>query len=108
MKKLLAIFAVILLTVCIVGCGGKNAENGQSGVQQVDLSDEDLALSAAQSLNVPDSDSITYKIGEKLYWEAANVYYKNVTFYENGKMVASADVNTTNGEPLKSMYLYEK
>jgi len=113
MKKFAAFF-IILALFCTVGCSAKQNLSQSTPDNTVDktiteiedLSDEELAKAVAQKLNVPQREGITYKISEKHFWEAADIYFKNITFYENGQMIAGADVNPKNGELLKNIYKY--
>lgn len=75
-------------------------------IQSSDLSDKKLAEIVAKELGVPENANITYEVSEKFFWEASGDYYKNVTFYENGEMVATASVNPQNGELLKNILKY--
>ena len=102
-KKILSILFVILLIFCVVGCG---SDNEGDAMQDFELPEDELVVAVAKNLGVPNIDSVTYEISEKLYWEAAGVYYKDVAFYENGEVVASAGVNPANGAPLKNVFLY--
>ena len=112
--KRISLFFVILALLFTVGCATNNASHSSNGEKASDeavtevlnLSDEELAKAVAQKLNVPQREGITYKISEKHFWEAADIYFKNITFYENGQMLAGADVNPKNGELLKNIYKY--
>lgn len=112
--KRISLFFVILALLFTVGCVTNNASHSgnaektsEEAVTKVqNLSDEELAKAVAQKLNVPQREGITYKISEKHLWEAADIYFKNITFYENGQMLAGADVNILNGEPIKNIFEY--
>ena len=95
MKRIISI--VLILSFCIVGCGQQNKS----------LTDEALAKIVAGNLGVPESANVTYEVSETFYWEAAEREFKNVTFTENGEMVACADVDPCTGELLKGIYKYD-
>jgi hypothetical protein len=104
-KKVLSLLLVSLMIFIFVGCEGAKAVDSQTA-QNNDLSDEKLAEIVAEKLDVPKNENITYKVGEKTFWEAGDTYYKYVSFYENGEVVASASVNPQNGELLKNILKY--
>lgn len=107
-KRILAVLLVILLMLCVVGCGASEVENDpQKNWQVEDIPEDKLIEAVSASLNVPDDEDITYEIGEKQYWEDADVYYVNIAFYKDGKKVASADVNPINFAILKNMFIYQ-
>ena len=67
--------------------------------QQSELSEEELVSIAKEKLGVPNNQNITYKFdGEKHFWESGQVYNIRIDFFENGTFVASAFINTENGE----------
>ena len=115
MKKFISLALVLIMVFCIVGCRSENSADSQSVSSSAAenssnancLSDEELAKTVAKKLNVPEKQSITYKIGEKFLYEAAETYCKNVAFYENNEMVASATVNAQNGELVRNIYKYD-
>lgn len=112
MKKLFSILFIVLMVFSFSACSKKENKSNQKTsskqtTQAVELQEEDLVKYAAEKLGVPDNDNITYKLSEKLYWEPAQVYYKDISFYENGNVVASAALNLANGELLKNIYFYE-
>ena len=112
MKKLLMISFCLLLCFSFVGCSKNDSLKPQdSETEQVsekkELSDEKLAQIVARTLGVPDKASIEYGVSEEMYYfEAADRYYKNITFNENGEMVASASVDPYNGELLRNIIDY--
>lgn len=109
MKKFLALFCVLALILCLFsGCKGDNKQdNKPTETASKELSDEELAKIVAKNLGVPDNDDIDYSITEKYYWEAADRHFKNVSFSQNGRMVASASVDPIDGELLRNIYKYE-
>lgn len=109
MKKLLTLFCVLALILCLFsGCKGDNKQdNKPTETASKELSDEELAKIVAKNLGVPDNDDIDYSITEKYYWEAADRHFKNVSFSQNGRMVASASVDPIDGELLRNIYKYE-
>lgn len=115
MKKSIFLLIVFVIVIMMVGCKENNLSRLQSSQDIITetnsgnrkLSDEELAKTVAEKLGVPDKDKITYTVGEETFWEAAEVYYKNVTFYENGDMVAWASVNPLDGELLRNIFKYK-
>ena len=62
-----------------------------------------------QQLSVPDSNNITMTISDSpYYWEAGGCSLVNVTFTENGEVVAGADVNVDTAECTTSIFNYTK
>ncbi len=114
MKKLVVLLLVSLMCFCFAACGKKEEKApkashlSNNNYSVIELTEEEVVAVAAQRLGVPDSDKITYKLSEKYYWDAADLYYKNIVFYEDGEEVASASINYQNGELLKSIYFYSK
>jgi len=122
MKRLLCILLLIVIICCsacqknepidhsssvnVTATGESNITNQTEEIK--DLSDEELAKKVAEKLGVPDKDGITYEIGDKFLWTAAQRYVRNVTFYENGNIVAGASVDPSNGELLMGIYKYTK
>ena len=86
----------------------KKQENGTEQIPTNKLlSDGELAEIVAPSLGVPDKKGIEYAVsGEMYYFEAADCYYKNITFTENGEIVAYASVNPHTGELLRNIFQY--
>ena len=105
MKKIISLVLVITMIFLFVGCKDNNSTDTQIS-QNADLTDEKLAEIVAKELGVPENANITYEVSEKFFWEASGDYYKNVTFYENGEIVASACVNPQNGELLRNIFKY--
>ena len=97
MKRIISIVVVLVLAFCATGC------EHQSSL----LNDEKLAKIVAENLGVPDSANVEFEVSETFYWEAADRYFKNVTFTENGETVAYASVDPFTGELLKNIYKYE-
>ena len=62
-----------------------------------------------QQLSVPKSNNITMTISDSpYYWEVGGCSLVNVTFTENGEVVASADVNVDTAECTTSIFNYTK
>ena len=78
-----------------------------SNVNSNDLGDEQLAKIVAQNLGVPKDINVTYEISKKYYWDAGERYFKNVSFYENEELVATASVDPVTGELIKNIALYQ-
>ena len=115
MKKIICYFCIFIAIVSFAGCNRNDSSDVQKSEknesQQIsenkELSDEKLAEIVAKSLGVPDKDSIEYSVsGEMYYFEAADRYYKNITFSENGEMVAYASVDPYNGDLLRNVIEY--
>ena len=115
MKKIICFICVIMAILSFTGCdrndssdllNPQESENEQS-LEKKELSDEKLAEIVAKSLGVPDKDGIEYGVSEEMnYFEAADRYYKNITFNENGEMVAHASVDPYSGELLRNIIEY--
>lgn len=58
------------------------------------------------ALGVPDDLDVTYTQQSPYFWEAAGVYLTNVAVYSEGKVVASAGVNSFTGELLSHIAGY--
>lgn len=67
----------------------------------------ELASLVAEKLDMPNGKDVTYEIGEEFYLETAGLYCRNVDFYENGKLVASATVDSSDGELVRNIFRYE-
>ena len=115
MRKLLVIFLCLLLCFSFVCCNRNDSSDfpkpQESETEQVlekkELSDKELAEIVAKSLGVPDKASIEYGVSKEMYYfEAADRYYKNITFNENGEMVALASVDPYTGELLRNIIEY--
>lgn len=102
----LVISALLLLTLsaCDIPSG---APESSAPAPRTDLQEAALIAAVKANLGVPDTAGITYEIGEKFFWDAAQRHYKTVTFYEYGDKVATAAVDPTSGEPLKSIAKYQ-
>ncbi len=111
MKKYLALLCVLALILGLFsGCkSGEDSKQNKKPTETVskELSDEELAKIVAENLGVPDNDDIDYSVTQKYYWEAADRYFKNVSFSQNGRMVASASVDPIDGKLLRNIYEYE-
>lgn len=105
MKKIISLFLAVVMIFLLAGCSVENSSEPQIS-QNTGLTDENLAEIVAKKLGVPEKDDITYKVSEKIFWEAAGEYYKYIAFYENGEVVASASVNEQNGELLRNILKY--
>ncbi len=116
MKKYLALLcALVLIFGLFSGCkdiqGNKQNKKPTETVSK-ELSDEELAKIVAENLGVPDSENITYSVSEKFYWDAADRYYKNVSFSERlsfsgyERIVAFASVDTIDGTLLRNISNY--
>ena len=69
--------------------------------------DDELVKIARIRLGVPDTQDITYKVGEKYYWEAGGKYLKQIDFYKNGETVAGGSLHVTDGEIIKNIQTYD-
>ena len=115
MKKIICLICVIM-TIFSLACCDRNDSSDMLNPQESEieqsfdkkeLSDEKLAEIVAKSLGVPDKDGIEYGVSKEMYYfEAADRYYKNITFNENGEMVAAASVDPYNGELLRNIIEY--
>ena len=113
----IAVFMAVLLVASFAGCGKSGSYNPknpqQDETQSVDLekkelSDEKLAEIVAKNLGVPDNAGIEYSVtAEMYYFEAADRYYKNISFTEKGETVAWASVDPYTGELLRNIYEYQ-
>lgn len=81
--------------------------NSKEYVNSNDLSDKDLVEIVAKNLGVPENANVTYEISENFFWDAGDRYFKNVSFYENGELVATASVDPVNGELIKNIGMYQ-
>lgn len=127
MKRLFLTIISFAILICFTGCAhnhshgehidttstvSTHAENhehsGNDTAKKPDkeMSEEQLAKVVAKSLNVPDKDTISYKVSEKFYWEAAQTYCRNVGFFENGELVAHACVDVRDGELMRNINKY--
>ena len=116
MKKYLALLCVLVLIFGLFsGCKadeGNKQNKKPTETASKELSNEELAKIVAENLGVPDSENITYSVSEKFYWDAADRYYKNVSFSERlsfsgyERMVAFASVDPIDGTLLRSIRDY--
>ena len=116
MKSIICFLCVVLLMVSFTGCGKGGLSNPQnpqqtetqSDLEKKELSDEKLAEIVAKELGVPDNAGIEFNItAEMYYFEAADRYYKNVSFTEKGESVAWASVDPYTGELLRNIFEYQ-
>lgn len=119
MKKVLCLFMVLSVIILLAGCQkSNNSPDGTSPTDatkptettnqtQMDLSEDELMEIVAQQLNVPNDTAITSQIGETYYREAVGCDGMDISFYENGHMVAGACVDPTTGELLQDIYKYD-
>jgi len=115
MKKIVCFICIFIAIISFVGCNKNDSSDvpkpQENETEQIsenkELSDEKLAEIVAKSLGVPDKESIEYGVSEEMYYfEAADRYYKNITFNENGEMVAHASVDPYSGELLRNIIEY--
>lgn len=122
MKKIIAILLSLMLAILFVGCKDDasssvqndeqsktqtSSENKQTETAAKELSDDQLVEFARIRLGVPDTQDITYKVGEKYYWEAGGKYLKQIDFYKNGETVAGGSLHVTDGEIIKNIQTYD-
>ena len=116
MKSIICFLCVVLLMASFTGCGKGGSSNPQnpqqtetqSDLEKKELSDEKLAEIVAKELGVPDNAGIESNItAEMYYFEAADRYYKNVSFTEKGETVAWASVDPYTGELLRNIFEYQ-
>lgn len=116
MRKLISLFLVAVMLWSLAACGKKlpadkqntNPTAAETTPKPEPLTDEKLVEIARKQLEVPDKAGITFTVTGNHYWEAANTYYKAITFYENDKMVAGASVDPMTGDLLRNIYKYAK
>ena len=101
MKRIISVLMVLVLTFSMGGCSLFYEHQSNA------LSDEALAEIVAKNLGVPDGADVEFEVSETFYWEAADRYFKNVTFIENGETVAFASVDPYTGELLRNIYEYD-
>lgn len=110
MKKSVFIAVAVLLSVCLTACvfAPPASEPESSAPAPVaDLQEEALIAAVKTNLGVPDRKTITYEIGEKVYWTSAERYCRDICFYENGQQVAGAIVDPATGELLRNIWKYQ-
>jgi len=78
----------------------------QPTIAKDDLTVEEILEISRETLLVPDDDSITYAVREKYYDIGKGLYYVPVAFYEDGEMVAGANVNAKTGELVSNILEY--
>ncbi len=115
MKKCIVSLLVFMLIFGLAGCNKGNSPDistpQESTSQQISdtkaLSDEKLIAVVAEELDVPNETDLEYSVSEMFYWDSAERYFKNVTFTENGKIVAGASVDPYTGELLRNIFKYQ-
>lgn len=78
----------------------------QATAAKGDLTEEEIVKVTQKNLGVPDNDNITYDLSEKYYDIGKGLYYVRVEFYENGEIVAGANVHVKTGELVSSIHAY--
>lgn len=108
MKKLFCALLAALVLLSCAACSRNPAPDllPESSVPTADLSEDALVAAVKANLGVPDAKGIDYTISEKFYWESAQRHYRHMAFYEYGDLVATASVDPTSGELLRSIYQY--
>ena len=104
-----------MLIFGLAGCNRGNPPDistpQESTSQQISdtkaLSDEKLIAMAAKELGVPGKTGIEHSVSEMFYWDSAERYFKNVTFTENGEIVAGASIDPYTGELLRNIFKYQ-
>lgn len=122
MKRIIVLTLVLVVGFLFVGCKENassdsqnneqskaqiSSENQQSETAAKELSDDQLVEFARIRLGVPNTQDITYKVGEKFYFDGGGKYLKQIDFYENGKIVAGASVDVSSGEIIKNIQTYD-
>ena len=122
MKRIIVLILVLAVGFLFVGCKENassdvesneqsktqtSSENKQTETAAKELSDDQLVEFARIRLGVPNTQDITYKVGEKFYFDGGGKYLKQIDFYKNGKIVAGASVDVTNGEIIKNIQTYD-
>lgn len=80
--------------------------NVESTSKSIAFTKEQIAF-IKQQLGVPDSENIIMTVSDSpYYWETGECTLVNVTFTENGEVVAGADVNVDTAECTTSLYTY--
>lgn len=69
------------------------------------LSDEQLEK-IKKELGVPNDLSVSIEQDGPYYWEAGELYYLQISIIHNGKKIAGAHVDSSNGELIKEIYTY--
>ena len=112
MKKIFLLLLVVLLVSSFAACNKKDDSSKEkedtSSAQNLEMPEDMVVPVARERLGVPNNENITYEMGEVEPWIAEGVYCRKIVFYENGKQVASATINSQNGELLQDIYHYEK
>lgn len=62
--------------------------------------------STKSMLGVPSDLKVTHSVSSPYYWEGGGIYLVHISFYYNGEVVASADINAKTGSPEKSFLMY--
>ena len=110
MKKWIAVCLCLLFVLSLVACGAEQRDDSDPekypDYVEGELLGDDLAKIVAKNLGVPGSSDITWEIGRRYYWESGQVYFREVSFFENGEKVAGAFVDPRNGELLRNIWNY--
>ena len=99
----------LVLAVSLTACGaGQDVDSYPENSDYVEgeLTGESLAKIVAKNLGVPDKPGISWEIGSRYFWDSGQVYFREVSFFENGEEVAGAFVDPRNGELLRNIMLY--
>ena len=80
---------------------------GLAMTPSVESTENQFIENVKESLGVPDNANVTYTIGEEMYKEAWDAYYVPVSFYEDGNLVAGANVDPTTGELMSNILTYQ-
>ncbi len=100
------IMLAALLEKAVLEYENKAAREIEIKNDSADLSEKELIKVVQKNLSVPYNSRITYTIGKKQYNEVWDAYYVSVDFYENGKMVAGANVDIKTGELISNIMGY--
>ncbi len=114
MKHYLSWLVAMLLFLCLAGCQAKKItqatapEPSATEPQSQEMSHDELAKIVAKNLDVPDGLDFTYEISERFYWEAGEVWFRNVVIHVEDGVSARASVDPTNGDLLRGILNYQK
>lgn len=75
---------------------------------QIEMDQEELAKVVAKNLGVPDGLKFTYEIGDLFYWDAGEIWLRHVAIHAEDGGGATAAVDPTTGELIRSILNYEK
>jgi len=73
-----------------------------------EMNHDELAKIVAKNLGVPVELDFTYEISERFYWEAGEIWFRNVVIHVEDGVSARASVDPTNGDLLRGILNYEK